>query len=379
MFSPTSQDEIEKAHEDVLNILLQIMEDGILTDGKGRTVNFKNTILVMTSNIGSKRILETTQTFQKSIAVKAPPSSRPPAPSASQPTPISPEDALKKLQSNPKASSLLLEAASDPDIMGAVRTAMNGSPADLLEASRNSPTVANFLERLWAVIEEDGENESTQQSVNGSADMNNEASSSGLGAIRASIQASGLIQNSKTTSDDALYPRLAQVVKEELEDKMKPELLNRIDEIIVFSPLSETDLTAIARLLIDKTLSRARTEQEMTLEIGSTIVDKIVHEGSAKADQFGARPMRRATQRYVEDSLSDAIIQGFLERDESATMELVGPNQVQVKRSRDGNTLVVTVEDASGIDGGSAASSRVNGAASGGMPAAQPRTASQSI
>merc|ERR1711957_241562 len=51
-------DEIEKAHKDVLNVLLQVMEDGILTDGKGRTIDFKNVILVMTSNVGSQRILE---------------------------------------------------------------------------------------------------------------------------------------------------------------------------------------------------------------------------------------------------------------------------------------------------------------------------------
>merc|ERR1712085_103034 len=50
-------DELEKAHGDVLNILLQILEDGMLTDGKGRTVNFKNTILIMTSNVGSQNIL----------------------------------------------------------------------------------------------------------------------------------------------------------------------------------------------------------------------------------------------------------------------------------------------------------------------------------
>ena len=64
-------DEIEKAHEDVLNILLQIMEDGILTDGKGRTVNFKNTILVMTSNVGSKRILEVAREGETSGAIQA--------------------------------------------------------------------------------------------------------------------------------------------------------------------------------------------------------------------------------------------------------------------------------------------------------------------
>jgi ATP-dependent Clp protease ATP-binding subunit ClpA len=56
--SPLMLDELEKAHRDVLNILLQILEDGMLTDGKGRTVNFKNTILIMTSNVGSKRVME---------------------------------------------------------------------------------------------------------------------------------------------------------------------------------------------------------------------------------------------------------------------------------------------------------------------------------
>jgi len=51
-------DEIEKAHHDVFNVMLQILDDGRLTDGQGRTVNFKNTIAIMTSNIGSNRILE---------------------------------------------------------------------------------------------------------------------------------------------------------------------------------------------------------------------------------------------------------------------------------------------------------------------------------
>ncbi|HCT46195.1 MAG TPA: hypothetical protein DF699_13380, partial [Phycisphaerales bacterium] len=51
-------DEIEKAHPDVFNVLLQLLDDGRLTDGQGRTVDFKNTIVVMTSNIGSQKILE---------------------------------------------------------------------------------------------------------------------------------------------------------------------------------------------------------------------------------------------------------------------------------------------------------------------------------
>lgn len=52
-------DELEKAHPDVLNILLQVVDDGILTDGTGQTISFKNSVIIMTSNLGSKRILET--------------------------------------------------------------------------------------------------------------------------------------------------------------------------------------------------------------------------------------------------------------------------------------------------------------------------------
>merc|ERR1711935_1148112 len=118
-------DELEKAHGDVLNILLQILEDGMLTDGKGRTVNFKNTILIMTSNVGSQNIL-----------------------------------ALSRQNSQ---------------------------------------------------------------------------------AFGADEQ-----QNS------ALYAKLSETVKEALEASMKPELLNRMDEIIVFSPLSPIDLESITSLILRK-------------------------------------------------------------------------------------------------------------------------------
>lgn len=359
-----------------MNILLQIMEDGILTDGKGRTVNFKNAIIVMTSNVGSRRILDVTkQSSTSTHAVHKSPETPVPTPAAPKATPknnkdpVSAEEALKKLQANPKATSLLLEAASDPDIMGAIRTAMNGSPADLLEASRGNPTVAAFLQRLWHVMED-----TTTDSDDSSFAANTPVAStippeerSGLQSIRASILASGVLlpsddsnnpghQGHQQSIENTLYPQLLQVVKEELESQMKPELLNRIDEIIVFSPLSHTDLQAIARLIIARTLSRALSEQELQLEIGPQLLQQIVLEGSAKADQFGARPMRRAVQRYVEDGLSDAILQGFLIPKDTATLELGNSkNQVQVHRQRDAATLAVAIEDASGIDSGSIA------------------------
>ena len=209
-------DEVEKAHPDVLNILLQVMEDGILTDGKGRTICFKNTILVLTSNTGSKRILE-----------------------------------LSKVH--------------------------DGRPE---------------------------------------------------------------------------YSLLVVAVKRELEATMKPELLNRIDEIVVFEPLSDEELTLIAAMMVVEITARAQMERGIDLTVTRALTKKVVEEGRKSAGQFGARPMRRAVQRIVEDPVSDAIVQGFLVEDDSAVFDLVerkfetdGPYQVAVTRSRGAATLFIDIEE----------------------------------
>lgn len=379
-------DEVEKAHEDVLNVLLQIMEDGMLTDGKGRTVNFKNTILVMTSNVGSKRILEVFRDGS-SGQVSPKPGTLPSSTSRKRDIkPISPEEALSRIQSNPEASRLLLEASSDPEIMGAIQSVMGGSPADLLKAGQENPKVAGFLQRLWSVIDDEEDNDTKEEKTNG------EVNGSGLGAIRSSIQASlsewndsakesfasGLFggmgsANKKPIAllDSPLYPKLIQVVKEELEAQMKPELLNRIDEIVVFSPLASTELNEIASLIVKRVLVRAEMEQDMSLSVSDDLLLRIVSEGSAKAEQFGARPMRRAAQRYVEDTLSDAIIQGFLRRGDKATLDLGSePNQVVITK-QDGQSLSVAVEDASGGIDGVASSRPPSSLSSGSAPTSQ--------
>ena len=369
---------VEKAHGDVLNILLQIMEDGILTDGKGRTINFKNTILVMTSNVGSQRIQEIVRGSQSDESVTQEPT---PAPrQTSSPKldiqPMEPEEVLKKMQSNPKAAELMLKASSDPEIMGAMRTAMNGSPADLLKAGRENPAVAEFLEELWGVMEGDDIDvpsaPTAMESVSNSVE-------SGLGAIRASFEdsmsqwgdkaknsfVSGLAnQMSPSTGviekesqiDHHLYPEMAKAVKEELESNMRPEFLNRIDEIVVFSPLSTSNLAKITRLIVDRTIERAVAEQKMQLNIEDCVIDRIMHEGVVRADQFGARPIRRAAQRYVEDSLSEAIIQGFLKEGDQASLRVAFDSNrasgqkeiVTIQRATDGQTLTVEVGDAEG-------------------------------
>jgi len=229
-------DELEKAHGDVLNILLQILEDGMLTDGKGRTVNFKNTILIMTSNVGSQNIL-----------------------------------ALSRQNSQADASTL--------------------------------------------------------------------------------------------------YAQLSETVKEALEAQMKPELLNRMDEIVVFSPLSSTDLESITSLILSKTVERAEAEQALKISASPALSRKVMEEGSSNAAQFGARPMRRAAQRFFEDAVSDALIRGFLKKGDEAVVDLVSDSDdslphytVEIRRSSDDQVLQVTVDKiAQGIGSAEAPQDKANG------------------
>jgi ATP-dependent Clp protease ATP-binding subunit ClpC len=229
-------DELEKAHDDVLNILLQILEDGILTDGKGRTVNFKNTILIMTSNVGSQRILEISR----------------------------------------------LEAASN--------------------------TIDNLGEDL-----------------NGGKDTEKER-------------------------EEALYARLSETVKSALEATMKPEFLNRIDEIVVFSPLSRSNLKSITDLTLGKITERAEAEQELKITISPALAAKVMEEGSGNAAQFGARPMRRAAQRFYEDAISDSLIRGFLKKGDVVEVDLVPEHdgsrhyEVEIRRDSDDKVLHVLVD-----------------------------------
>jgi len=173
-------------------------------------------------------------------------------------------------------------------------------------------------------------------------------------------------EKEEETNNDtsSLYLRMLDVVKEELEDSLRPELLNRMDEIVVFSPLGTDDLSAIARLLLERTVERARTERDMTLEIGEGLVDRVRVEGSADAATFGARPMRRAAQRFLEDTISDALLRGFLSEGDSATVDIGKIPQgggggdkdrctVIITRESDGKHLEVPVEDASGGIGSS--------------------------
>jgi ATP-dependent Clp protease ATP-binding subunit ClpC len=211
-------DELEKAHEDVLNILLQIMDEGQLTDGKGRTVSFKNNIFVMTSNIGSK---------------------------------------------------------------------------DIIEAARAADTE---------------------------------------------------IDQSQLTAD---------VVKAALEEALRPELLNRIDEIVVFSPLSYENLKDIATNLIADTVARAEDDQSITIKVSDNIAEIVTRDALSVASIYGARPIRRAVQRYLEDTMAEAIMSEFVDEGDEVEVNLKDPNGdkriVEITRLSDGKSILIDVEEDAGI------------------------------
>lgn len=209
------------AHEDVLNVLLQILDEGTLTDGKGRIVSFKNCIFVMTSNVGSKEILD-------------------------------------------------ISRGENP-------TAVQGSNSGM--------------------------------SIEGA-------------------------------------------VKSELEKKMKPELLNRIDEIVVFKPLEDAILVSIAENILNETVSRASSEQGMTVTLTAEFMTVVAKEGAFSAAQYGARPMRRAAKRFLEDTLSEAIMKEFLNEGDDVIVDVDDERKKVVKLTRVTNgkeSMLIPVEDDSSI------------------------------
>ena len=177
-------DEIEKAHPDVMNMLLQILEDGRLTDSQGRTVNFKNTVIIMTSNIGARLITD------------------------------------KKM----------------------------------LGFSKNS--------------EEEEANKKE-------------------------------------------YEDTKKEVMEALKKELRPEFINRIDEIIVFHKLTNNEIGKIIDLML-KEVTKRLENQKIKIELEPEVKELIASKGIDK--NFGARPLRRTIQNVLEDKLAEEILDGNLKK-----------------------------------------------------------------
>src|SRR6202008_449349 len=107
------------------------------------------------------------------------------------------------------------------------------------------------------------------------------------------------------------FERMSEKVKEELKNVFNPEFLNRVDDAIVFHPLDRGHISAIVQILL-KDVRKRLAEEELTLTLTDAGVDFLVKSGYDEA--YGARPLRRAIQRFIEDPLSEKILVGDFSR-----------------------------------------------------------------
>ena len=125
------------------------------------------------------------------------------------------------------------------------------------------------------------------------------------------------IKTSSAGSDEVREEELRENIYNALKMKFSPEFLNRLDDIIVFKPLSREDCGRIADILIQK-LQKRLQESNITLKVAASATDLIINDGYD--ENYGARPLKRAIQRKIEDMLSEEIISGRIMRGDSITV-----------------------------------------------------------
>ncbi|MGF1542129.1 MAG: ATP-dependent Clp protease ATP-binding subunit [Pleurocapsa sp.] len=126
---------------------------------------------------------------------------------------------------------------------------------------------------------------------------------------------------------EAKYNRIRSLVNEELKSYFRPEFLNRLDEIIVFRQLSKDEVKEISELLLKEVFTRL-TEQEITLEVTDKFKERLVDEGYNPS--YGARPLRRAIMRLLEDVLAEEILSGRLGEGDAAVVDIDEENKVKI-------------------------------------------------
>ncbi len=126
---------------------------------------------------------------------------------------------------------------------------------------------------------------------------------------------------------ESQYNRIRSLVNEELKQYFRPEFLNRLDEIIVFRQLSKDEVKEIADILLKEVFGRLG-EQGITLEVTERFKDRLVEEGYNPS--YGARPLRRAIMRLLEDSLAEEILSGRIKNGDIAVVDVGEDGQVQV-------------------------------------------------
>ena len=133
--------------------------------------------------------------------------------------------------------------------------------------------------------------------------------------------------------DEAQYNRIKDLVNQELKNYFRPEFINRLDEIIVFRQLTRPEVRQIATILLKEISVRLEEQRGITIGVTTAFEDKVIEEGFDPS--YGARPLRRAIMRLLEDSLAEAILSGRINDGDNALVDL----------DEDGNTIVTSVKE----------------------------------
>ena len=133
--------------------------------------------------------------------------------------------------------------------------------------------------------------------------------------------------------DEAQYNRIKNLVNQELKNYFRPEFINRLDEIIVFRQLTKPEVRQIASILLKEISVRLEQQRDITLGVTAAFEDKVIEEGFDPS--YGARPLRRAIMRLLEDSLAEAILTGQVNDGDNALVDI----------DDDGKTTVTPVKE----------------------------------
>lgn len=141
---------------------------------------------------------------------------------------------------------------------------------------------------------------------------------------------------------DSQYTRIRSLVNEELKQYFRPEFLNRLDEIIVFRQLTKDEVKHIGDILLKEVYGRLQEQHGITLEVTEKFKDRLVEEGYNPS--YGARPLRRAIMRLLEDSLAEEILSGRIKTGETAIVDIGEEGQVQIRAEQKRELLPQAVE-----------------------------------
>ena len=277
-------DEVEKAHPDILNILLQILEDGRLTDSQKRLVAFENTVIIMTSNAAAEEIQQilkverTTNNLEETVKEKTVKANKF----------LLPEKANSKKENvetlndrNESLFPLTFEQKGpipfDDPYSGVI---------DFLE----SPITENFLTDIRDQLQV----EFDKSFLNFKSYDNLEVD---LKKAQNSKEDKKLNQQTLSSLKDAVLERLSTM--------FLPEFLNRLDDIIIFQPLRPEELRKICDIMVKEVVERVKPKH-ILLSVDEKVKLKLTREGYNP--MFGARPLRRLVTKYIEDLISETML-----------------------------------------------------------------------